>query len=306
MNVAKQMTVLIIAGTATILVAAGPTSGPATRPTTAPASRPAPKVKEPDPLRLAINALTQEAQAALAQRKPLPRQKSDYFPADNKIDVQALIKALGSRISQNPRIDAYVKFQLLAAREAFDGDLALPALKAYVLGAPPMIALPGTTQQEQQKWNQKAMTARQDDVEKINDEWKAALAPYIEVNDIIIAYRDLMKSKIQPPDDLKHKYFEAYLEDLSQRGTAGFEIDKPLAAISKTISSWAPLAKKAQVQDMLTALKEYTARKPPKMFEELSWKDGKARWSTHDAGLSVTKIEKLRDQLVEAEKNAIE
>lgn len=284
-----------------------PTSGPsATRPATAPATRPQPKVKEPDPLRVAINELSREAQSALQQRKPFPRAESDYFRPGHKIEATALLKVLDGPLHQNPRVDAYVKFQLLSAFESFSGDLALPALKAYVLGSPALIALPGVTQQEQQKWNQKALQAKQDDVAKINEEWKATLAPYEEANGIILAYRDLMKSKIDAPPDLKIKFLQASLEDLSQRGAAGFEITKPLNALAKTIAAWGATAKRAQIKEMLAALKEYTQRRPPKMLEELRWRGEKATWTTHEAGLNVNRIEKIRDELELAEKNALE
>jgi hypothetical protein len=291
------------------------TTAPATKPTTrpaatkpAPASRPAAKAKEVDPLRAAMLELQREAQTALQQKKPFPREKSDYFQPGNPIEANALLKTLGSRINQSPRIDAYVKYQLLSAVEKFDGEQSLDALKAYVLGSPSLIALPGTTQQEQQKWTQKALTAKQDDVEAINKEWNETLAPFIEANAIIIAYRDAMKAKIEVPDELKHKYFQAYLEDLSQRAAAGFEIDKELNAISKTIIAWGHLAKKSQINDMLGALKEYAARKPPKFYEKLSWraKDKEAYWTYHYAGLSVTKVEKIQAELETALNNATE
>lgn len=283
-----------------------PTTRAATKPTTTPATRPQAKMKEPDPLRVAISELSREAQTALQQRKPFPRTESDYFKTGHKIEAQALLKTLAGPLNQNPRVDAYVKFQLLSAFESFSDDLALPALKAYVLGSPALIALPGVTHQEQQKWTQKALQAKQDDVAKINEEWKAALAPYEEANTIILAYRDLMKSKIDAPLELKHKFLQASLEDLSQRGAAGFEITKPVNALAKTITAWGATAKREQIKEMLAALKEYTQRRPPKMLEELRWRNEKATWTTHDAGVTVSRIEKIRDELEIAEKNALE
>lgn len=310
MRNSNRMHVLIIGVLACFALAFAQTTMPSTKPTTKPATspttRPQVRVKEPDPLRVAITELSREAQAALAARKPFPRDQSDYFKPGHNVEPQALLGVLGGRLSQNPRVDAYVKYQLLSAFESFSGDLALPALKAYVLGAPPLIALPGVTQQEQQKWNQKAIQAKQDDVVQINEEWKATLAPYVEANAIIISYRDLMKSRIHPPSDLQHKFYQACLEDLAQRGAAGFEIDKPFNALSKQILVWAATAKRAPITDMLSALKEYSQRRPPKMLEELRWRNNKATWTTHDAGLNATKVRTLQEELEKAQKAALE
>lgn len=287
--------------------AAKATTKPAAiKPTTTPATRPAAKVKEQDPLRLAVAELTREAQAALQQKKPFPRSESDYFQDGNGVSMDGLIKTLGNRVHQNPRIDAYVKFQLLSAAQSFEGQQALDAMKAYVLGSPTLIALPGLTQQEQQKWNQKAITAKREDLDQINQEWNDALAPFIEANQIILAYRDLMRSKIQPPEETKHKFFQAYLEDLSQRAAAGFEMDKDFNAASKSILAWAQTAKKEQIKELQSALKEYIARKPPKFYEKLTWRNDKATWTYHYAGLPLTKVEKLQDELGTAMKNALE
>lgn len=282
-----------------------PATKPATRPATPPATRPARQV---DPLRVAILELQREAQAALQRREPFPRQTSDYFAEGNSIDPQALLKVLSGRIHQNPRVDAYVKYQLLSAVKRFEGELSMPAIKAYVLGAPPMITLPGLTPQEQQKWNQKATSAKKEDVSKINKEWNDSLAPYLEANRIIETYRDEMKSKIEPTPETKGKFYHACLEDLSQRAAAGFEMDKALTAQIKTIVTWAQMAPRAQLKDLQAGVKEYTLRKAPEMLEELvvSERTDRIYWRTHDAKLSESKLEKLIEELQKAADNAID
>lgn len=285
----------------------------ATRPTTSqPAversstTRPA-KTRKPDVIKTAIGDLTREASAAIARKEAFPRDTPDYF-SDKEvvIDPKELIRALARPISSDPRIDAYIKLQLLSGVEQLEGDDAAGALDAYIKGVPQLIPVPNA-QRDRQTWDMKKLQAKEADVERINAEFLEWRAPFEERNATTLAYRDALCSRINPSDELKPKWFKARVEDLSQRCEAGFEPTKEWSALAKEIHAWSQLAPKKAISDMVGFLNEYTKRTGADFYEKLVWSDrsSSAYWRDRPGRLDKRKLEKLIEGLKTAEQNAL-
>ena len=296
---------------------------PTTASTTAPASNPAAKAvatrpargRSPearaaeDAIRAAVVELTREAQEAYRKEGgTLPRTESDYFKDKSPaIDQGALITALGRQISRDPRIDGYVKLQLLSAVEQFDTGNAKSAIDAYIK-APALVPLPGLTARELQPWDRKAMTAKEADIDAINVEFRQLLSGAEAANAPILAYRNEMMSKVQTDDETKPRLLQARVEELSQRAAAGFDTWKLWQSLSTDIQTWASLASKQQVSGMIAFLKDYAKRTGPTVYEELKWsKRGTphADWKSRKAILEPKRMASLLDALKAAEANAL-
>lgn len=289
------------------------TTQPATRPATTPAASRPTRERPDDAIRPALLKLQGEAQDALRRNQPFPRKAPDYFTTGDAAATAAtvkqtdLIRALARRINQNPRVDAYVKWQLLSLAPQFDEAHAMDAMKAYVLGAPPLIPLPGLDQRERQEWDRKGMTAKETDVAGVNEEWTKKKAPYEAANEIVVLYRDEMAKRIAVPPELKAKLLQARLEDLSQRAAAGLDTNAAFKSLSIEIKTWAPLAKRAAVREMIAFATEYTRRTGPVVYEKLMWSDRtkKTYWRDRKAELDRKLLDGLIESLTEAEKHAL-
>jgi hypothetical protein len=281
---------------------------PAPGPSTAPATGRAPKPKKSDAIRMAIAELTREASKAMSKKEAFPRVESDYFK-DKTVDVDTteLLKTLSRTIVPDPRVDAYIKLQLLSAKEKFEGDDAAGAIDAYIKGIPQLMPVPNS-QRDRQPWDMKKMQAKQKDIERINSEFLAWRAPFEDRNYVVLRYRDMLRDRIDPPDALKPRWFKAQLEDLSQRYEAGFEPAKELTTFSKDVMAWSQLAPKKDLTDLIGFLTEYTKRAGGSNFyEKLVWSDRSksAYWRDRPAQLEKRKLEKLIEELKTAEQNAL-
>lgn len=287
---------------------AATTRSVATKPT-AHGKSPEAKASE-DAIKSAVAALTKEAQDAF--KKPggtLPRSEPDYFkdhPAT--VDQDTLATAISKSISHDPRVDAYIKLQLISAVDKFDADHAKEAIDAYV-AAPALVPLNGVGPRDTQFWDRKAMNAKKSDLPTINGEFRQQREQAEAANGPMIAYRNAIQTRITTNDELAPRLLQARVEDLSQRATAGFDTDSLFKTLSSDIEAWSALATKKQIQSMSSFLKEYSKRTGPKVYEELRWsnrgKTGKPDWKDHDAVLDEKRMAKLLEALDKNLANAL-
>jgi hypothetical protein len=250
--------------------------------------------------------LQREAQDATRRRVAFPRNEPDYFKRTPvAVDQADLLKALERRISPDPRIDAYIKTQLLSGVERFDEAHARAAISAFI-SAPALIPLPGLTQRELQPWAERASRATEADLEKINDAWEQERAPYIAANEPITRYRDLLRQRIAVSDALRPMLLRARLEDLSQRAAVGLEVDKELTALAGDMQAWTTTAPRAAVAEMAGFAQEYAKRTGPTTNDKLAWNERSHRaiWRTRKAQLNANRLEKLIEALEAAAKRA--
>lgn len=290
------------------------TTEPASRPASRPAAsgrRSAESKAAEEALKTAILALTKEAQDTFRKKDTvLPRATSDYFKDKSPgIDQDSLLAVLNRSVSRDPRVDAYVKLQLLSAVERFDVEHAKPAIMALV-GAPSLMPLPGLGQREQQEWDRKSQNVKKDDIYKINDAFKAERAAGEAANAPMIAYRNALRDKISVDEAMKPKLFQARVEELSQRAAAGFDTFAQWKDLAISIQTWSATAPKREIAAMGVFLKDYARRTGPTVYKELRWSSPKARtqkayWSDDPAVLNETRMKALIDALKVAETNAI-
>jgi hypothetical protein len=291
----------------------------ATRPSTQPAtSRPArPGQKTPeskasdDALKTAILALTKEGQAAFKNKgaRP-PRSSSDYFSGKSPgIEPEGLLAVLTRQLSQDPRIDAYIKFQLLSAVEKFDAAHAKPAINALI-AAPALLPLPGVGTKENQIWDRKSMNVKKEDIGKVNEELRTQRDAVDAINAPMIEYRNALKDKITTDDAMKAKLLQARVEELSQRAAAGYDTFSMWKDLATAIQTWSATASKKDVSQMVAFLQDYSKRSAPSVYKELRWSSPSARtqkayWYDQPAILNEKRMSALIDALKIAAANAL-
>ena len=105
-----------------------------------------------------------------------------------------MLDAIGRRIDVDPRVDAYVKLQLLSAVEKFDRPFATQVINAYV-AAPQLLPMPALDQSDRKAWDDRAARAKKGDVDRINDQLGREVAG-VEVNDLLLTnYRDALRAR---------------------------------------------------------------------------------------------------------------
>lgn len=276
------------------------TEGTANRTATRPAS-----ARAPDPVRDAVVALFREGTDAAKSNKPFPRPDFDYLAGRTDVQQADIVKALGQQQSGNPRVDAYVKLNLLSAvPSTFSEENALAATRAYVLSGQSLRKLPSVDLHERQDWDRKVGQVNSaDQVAQANAEFERATQAILDDDKIVIRYRDELRSKLASTDGpTMVKIFAAQLEDLSQRAQLGYETDDDLAALKKQIDKWAKKADRKDLATLARATSEYKyLTKAPTVYTKLSWSASsrKARWGSRAAALSASKLEAIIKDLEE-------
>lgn len=287
-----------------------PSTGPASKPATRPGRRTAENKAAEDAIKSAIVALTKEAQDTFKKKDAeLPRQTSDYFKGQSPgIDQDTLLAALNRSLSRDPRVDAYIKLQLLSAVDKFDAAHAKPAINALV-GAPALLPMPGMGQREQQEWDRKSMNVKEPEVRKINDEFKAKRAAGEAANAPQIAYRNALREKINVDDAMRPKLLQARVEELSQRAAAGFDTFAAWKDLATAIQTWSATASKKDIVEMRLFLADYAKRKGTNVYQELKWsrseRNPHAYWKDYPAVLNENRMADLIKALQSAEANAL-
>src|SRR5688572_29746422 len=182
--------VILIAVGPLVAQPATPPASPVTRPTTRPrtdsgAARGA--------MQTAIAELSKEFQSSVRQKSSPPRTKSDYFiekPSDD-VTPEAVVTALARSGDGDPRMAAYVKWQLLSAlpEKVEDPKIAAALLRAYK-SAPEPLPRPGVAPRERAQLDKLAQGAREDDRQKVTEQFEKLVEQFDVNNGPILAYRD--------------------------------------------------------------------------------------------------------------------
>lgn len=275
----------------------------ATRPAATRSSRTA------DPVRDAVAMLFREATDAARAGKPFAHPEGDALAGRRDLPEPRAIEALAAQQSPDPRVDAYVKLNLLSAFDRFDPANANAAVRAYALGSPPLAIYPSADAHERQDWERKiGQVMSAEAVAKVNADYEAAIAKVAERNDLMLRYRDALRAKLAATDDPTWaRIYAAQLEDLAQRSAIGIDTDKLLTPLVKQIEQWSAKAGRPAVRQMIASVNEYLSRKePPIVFTKMTWneKTRKARWGDREATLDQAKLKKLLETLKVREKDA--
>lgn len=292
------------------------TTKPATKPATTRSSvssgRKSPESKaSDDAIKAAILALTKEGQDAFKNKgATMPRISPDYFKGKSvTIEQDGLLAALDRPLARDPRIDAYIKLQLLSGVEKFDAAHAKQAIGAFI-AAPALVPLPGVGAKENQLWDRKILNAKKEDVGKINEELRGQRDTVDALNAPMIAYRNAFKEMVTADDAMKVFFLKARVEELSQRSAAGYDTFTLWKDLATAIQTWSATASKKDVTQMLAFLNDYARRSPEVVYRELRWssstaKTQKAYWYDQPASLNEKRMAALIDALKVNAANAL-
>ena len=230
----------------------------------------------------AIDTLTAEMQRALnAPEHAVLRTACDYF--DKRADTvapDALLDALTRRLNRDPRIDGYVKWQLLSIQKtAFCGTIADRALQIY-LRCPPPPARPGASAIDQRRLTAQIGTLKEADVQAFNQNWDET----IRLSDLqfmpLLGFRDMLYARLPKNFDV----LRAALLDADQRVQGGYDPKAFLKTVFADTRAWANGASKSDVTRMSDLVQMYATRDPTKRFTEIAYNDKKMSATWHTAG----------------------
>jgi hypothetical protein len=258
-----------------------------------------PKASVPDPKSIAaVNAaaaaLAKEAQAGLsdsgAATKPKLREKSDYFGATPPAEItpEAVVAALDRSQSGDPRVDAYVKWQLLSGVPGkFAPELVPKALSAY-RRAPEPYSHPGLDRGRLQSMLFRVGITKRESMGPLNEEFSGRIDKFNKQNHFILSYRNDMYAHLPGGDNADAMM--AGMEDIFVRVRHGIASKEIWDAVSSSMQGWSVTAEARQRNSMIGALESLLAtvrsdRNKP--FTKVTWSDdpktGGLRWQDEAA-----------------------
>jgi hypothetical protein len=277
-----------------------------------PAVTPAPPGKPgPSPLVAAQQALLKEYLHAVKEKKAEGlREKCDYFttnPAEG-LTPELILAALEKPIGGNdPRADAYVKWQLLSGLEGkFPETLKARAIKVY-RAAPSPAAHPGLNHMLLERQLNTVGTMRSDREASINKDVGDVVTNYRLQIEPILSYRDELLARLPPGYDT----IAAALGDAYDRVVHGAPANEFWSSLSATIRSWAlTSAEPAQMRQLaaaITKLKETVKDEKFRPYYRVLWTDNDSykglKWQAEGTIANDKSMEELADFLAEQARN---
>ena len=186
-----------------------------------------------------IQVLTKEYAAAMKEKIPKLREKSDYFPspAPPEITPDAVLAAMEKSIGSDRAAEAYVKWQLLSAMPApFPAEMADRAVLIYAR-APVPIAHPGLNHSDLDRELYRAGISKQANEGEINTAYRDAIDRFTNMNRPIIAYRNELFGRL--PQGLPA--IAGGLVDIETRASRGIPCADFWQPLSGAIRGWATL-----------------------------------------------------------------
>jgi hypothetical protein len=263
-------------------------------------------------LEAAVADLKKEYAAHLKNPDAAPlRSQCTYFldhPPAAALSAQAVVEALEKPVANDPRLAAYVRWQLLsAAPKKFEAD---PKLLSRVVDSYRRAPLPppriGISRQDQAKLDQLLTHARKEDDATLSAKLEEQAAKDAEANKPILAYRDELYARLPTGFDA----LLAGLQDAHDRTLAaagGGTTGAHAARVVKDAQAWAQSGQAdpkqcGQLADVVAKLRH--VRSPP-YYARATLRRGadKLSWATKtDAVFSPKKLSDLEKVLRDAEK----
>jgi hypothetical protein len=265
MQSARMILVLLI-----FLVAAEPASRPGADPSTAAIAK-------------AIEVCAREFDAYLRDQSATIRTESDYFKQNPSPDVklEAVLRVLERPMDVDPRLQAYVKWQLLSAvPDKFDAALLSRAGQVY-LRAPAPQQRPGTAVAEQQAMMTE-LQANRNKLDELNEKHKKRVADFLAAQEPILKYRTALFAHLP----VSGEAIAAGFEDVATRAAAGAEFDKFLDTLLGSARNWVLDGKASPKQ--IAALTQLVERvkntKAPSYYDQAAINSkGAPYWKTRTA-----------------------
>ena len=261
-------------------------------------------------LRTAVTALTKEYEQSLRDPKSASvRANATYFkdqPPEVELAADAIAQALLAGGGGDPRVVAYVKWQLLSGLpdsidpDAADGAQSLTRqLIAAYRSAPRPIPRPGISADDQQRLDRLLQGARQSDEPNFIETIDRAVNDARRDNTPILAYRDELYRRLPKTPDT----FAAALDDLLQRLNAEAEGKELVKLLVKDVREWS--AGDAATPPTLLALARATRRladtKGPQYYTTPYWNERSNLFAWRKTRAAVDSARTLKDLAVHLE-----
>lgn len=293
------------ATTVLALVALHAGAAPATTQSIAPVARTRADARHPM-IQTAIAELTKEIESALRRGEDPPRVQSDYFSAVVAADLQpaAVIAALQRPIGDDPRVTAYVKWQLLSGlTDELDEQTAGELLHVYRT-APPPVPQPGMDKPQRDDLERMIRNARETDADALSERFEQRVGRVERDNAIILSYRDALFAKLP----VRYETLAAGFEDVAARLNVGADAAAHARTVCKALPEWAMNAPPDQLKAMARAIGELEKKKGQPYYRRLYWSESnrKLQWSKTQGSLaSVSQLDEAREFLEDRIRNPI-
>ena len=245
------------------------------------------------------------------QKSPLThrlRPQSSYF-LDNPVElaVESVLDALERPISDDPRLVAYVKWQLLSgAPEKFDAAV-LPRVLAIYQAAPPPPPRFGMSAEDKSKLDALLPKARKEEDAALSVKVEERVAEEADANRPILRYRDALYAHLPEGYDA----LVAGFRDAHERTTAaagGGSYDAHCEKVVKDALAWAQSG--SADADKCGQLAELVARlrfvRSPAYYSRVAWRTDRLAWSTKtDLVYSAKKLADLEKVLRDVHKSGM-
>jgi len=252
----------------------------------------------------AVKVLVREDETYLKDGKSPVRSSSDYFTQKPSPDVtpDAIAVALGRTYSQNPRVDAYVKWQLLSAVPGkFQGSQLGPAITAYRLAPEPLL-MPGMEGHERAELERlRGTSISAEAVAQLDVKIKDQIEKTTTANAPILGYRDALFAKLPPTYDALNAGFEDAYERL-KAGAETKDLVESLSSVSRLWLTSTPPPTPQQLDALGKTVTTLSREQGPQYFAGIEWNEEKRKsyWQTRRPHFYPAKpLEDLAKEFVE-------
>ena len=220
------------------VLGAGLAAGPVSRP--APSKPGAPDAKAVAAMNAAVADLLKEAKSIYAPTPSpdaKPRGAADYFPPDappDGITPAAILSAIERPVDRDPRVDCYVKWQLLSGMPSPVPPELLQRLMVAYRRAPEPFDHPGLNRSRLSAAVFKIGVMHKEALPKLKEDYDATLAANKDQNYPILRYRETLFSRLPPGADA----FFAAINDLAVRTRHGVPSYEMWDQIAASIKAW--------------------------------------------------------------------
>ncbi len=207
----------------------------------------------------AIDPVLKEGREAFTPKDPKSpgklREKSDFFEGGKLpegLTADMFLAALLDKMSTDPRVDAYVKWEMLSGLPSpFPPEMVERALNAY-RAAPAPLANPGLDHQGLQAKLANVGMQNRKALDPVNAEFEKMLAKYEASNDPILKYRDELKSRL-PPTVFA---LAAELEDLYARVETATEAKPMYDNVREKLKTWSTTANPREISYLIPGVQK--------------------------------------------------
>lgn len=246
-------------------------------------------------LTAAIRVLTKEYNQHLRDPKSAIRSASSYFQDQPSPDVsaEAIAEALARHYSGDPRMDAYVKWQLLSGIDSPTQGIVVNRLLLAYRSAVAPAPLPGLDQNSRLVFErQRTLIIREGEVDSLDRELHERQDAVNRANEPILAYRNALFAKLP----LTYDALAAGLQDCYVRLDAGADVDSIETPLAEAISKWMddPKATASQMASLASAMTKLGEQKVS-YIDAVKWDQKKRQAKFEEKNLSINSRSKLMD-----------